>query len=192
MASMIASAMRFENAMPSKRVDADPAILLRDGSRRILERALACDDRDLLGFLRALPEEQIGADRRPEDRDDGEQRGRSEIGSARTSPVSASWPIDVHQQDHAHISEQAERQPFQHMRILAVGNEELQADAAERRRRSRRMLAAAAPHELGRRGHRDEVRADVEDVGDEQDRDEERDDGVRERLPQILAPSPRP
>ena len=72
-------------------------------------------------------------------------------------------PIDVHEQDDAHVSKEAQRQPLQHMCILAVRNEDLQPGAQNREENSEEP-AAAARHELRRRGHGTEVRADIEDV----------------------------
>ena len=62
-----------------QRVDAHPAKLLHRAARRLPDRMLVRRVRDLLGFLRALPEEQIRADGRAEQGDDGQQRVAAEV-----------------------------------------------------------------------------------------------------------------
>ena len=67
----------------------------------------------------------------------------AEVASAQTMPSSACGPIDVHQQDHPDIGEQAEGQPFEDVRIVAVGDEQLQHDAQHGEGDHEHVLAAA-------------------------------------------------
>ena len=130
-ASMMASAMRLEKAMPSKVSARIRRSSFVAAARRLLERLGAGRNRDLLGFLRALPEEKIGADGGPEHRDDGQHCRASEVGRPDHAEQRLG-PIDVHQQYHPDISEQAEGQPFEDRDILAVGDEQLEHDAQQR------------------------------------------------------------
>ena len=69
---------------------------------------------------------------------------------------------------------------------MAVGDEQLQPDG-EQREEDHVDVATATSHELCCCRHGAQVGADVEDVRDEQDRDQERHDRMRKDAPQVLA-----
>ena len=72
----------------------------------------------------------------------------------------------------------------------AIGDEQLEDDAEEGETDHEQMLAAARD-ELGRGRHRRQVGANVDDVRDEQDRDQDADDALGNALPRLLArPAP--
>ena len=165
-ASMIASAIRFENAMPnrvSKRIRrycrrAALGTSLSGRWRVVATSSASCElcQKNRYGLM-VVPNTATTVS----------SGTLAEVGRPKI-PRSACAPIDVHQQDDAHISEQAERQPFQDMRILAVRNEDLQHDAEQGEDNHEDMLLPPPTSWRGG-GHRAEVGADVEDIGDEKD-----------------------
>ena len=114
-----------------------------DLRRRLLGRAnrAACASGAsllVLDLLGRLPEEEVGADRRAEHRDDGDDvlrvstRAAARQARARPRP---SGHDDEHRRD---IGEQRQRQPFQHRDVARIADEDLeQARKPARRARHR-------------------------------------------------------
>ena len=92
------------------------------------QRPLRRIDALVLGFLRGLPEEQIGRDRGAEDGDDGGEivgapgQARNEHAGQRLAPR------HLGKGERGDIGEQAERQPFQHRHVALVIEEDLRHD----------------------------------------------------------------
>lgn len=93
-------------------------------------------------------------------------------------------PIDLHDEDQGHVSEQHHRQPFQEGRIFAVGNEELEQQRDDREA-DREDMPAAASNQLGGVAHRGKVGADIDRIGDEQEPDQHHHDPSRHDLAQV-------
>ena len=131
--------------------------------RMIEERAVAGKCL-VFHFFRALPEEHIGADRRAEHGDDHDQHVPRPGDLRKQHPARHGAPVDGHGEDDAHIGQQAERQPFQHMHIAMIGQENLQNERPGGKQ-DREQRLAPAQHQLHGGTHSGEVGADVDGVG---------------------------
>jgi hypothetical protein len=93
---------------------------------RTLERLGFRIGLEVLHFLRRLPEEEIWADRGPEDGDDhrqsfgGERRARPDDGYQGLAP----W--HGHREHHRDVREQGEREPLEIAHVFLVGHVDLQ------------------------------------------------------------------
>lgn len=127
----------------------------------------------VLDFLRSLPEEQIRADRRAEDRDDSRPEGRLARKSGNEQSASEFAERNLHEHERAEIGQKREGQPFQDGNVAGVLKEYLEAGADDRKEHDvdRRL---AADEEADRIPHGPEIRADIDDVRDEQERDDAR------------------
>ena len=133
------------------------------------QRPLRRIDALVLGFLRGLPEEQIGRDRGAEDGDDGGEiigapgQARNEDAGERLAPG------NLGKGERRDIGEQAERQPFQHRDVAFVIEKYLRR---HRRHAEQQHIddAVAADQQFAGVRHGAEVGGDVDGVGDEQQR----------------------
>lgn len=91
-------------------------------------------------------------------------------------------PGHVHHEQHGHISEQRERQPFQEKHVAIVGHENLQ-DERHRHEHRGHDVPVDSGHERAGLSHGGEIRGDIERVGDEQ---REYDAAQHERRKRIL------
>ncbi len=126
---------------------------------------------DLLRLLLGLPEEEIGADRGPQDRHHHGQVPRRQ-GKARDHQMIGDLaPVQAHHQRHADIGEEGQGQPFEHRNVALVAHEHLQQHrgGAEQDHIGQRR---PADHQLQRRRHGAEIRAQVDGVGDDQERNQ--------------------
>ena len=169
---MMKKAMPFESSMPSDGVGPDARELGISAALGLLaQRPVALALVHLLDLLGGLPEEQIGADGGAEHGDHHHEiigvdgRLRPHCGDQRRAP----W--DVHGEGGRDIGEQRQRQEFQHRRIAAVGQEDLE-DGRAGREDQRMLVVEPADHQRERLRHRGDVGGDVEGVGGNEQRDE--------------------
>ena len=137
--------------------------LVRRGARALQQRA-GMFEVHLLQFLRALPEEEIGADRGAQDGDDG---GGAAGGQAGPQPGHRCAPVHAHRQHHQHIGKQRERQPFQDADIAVITHEDLQPQR-QRGKADHERQPRQAGDQPRRFAHGRDVGRDVEDVGAQQ------------------------
>jgi hypothetical protein len=124
-----------------------------------------------LDFLRRLPEKQIGTYGGAEHRDQQHQiiGGELHLGQERAERDLA--PRDVDGEHHADIEKQNQRQPFEDRRIAAIGHEHLQQHRGCGKYQ-RVFVAQPADDEIKRFAHRRDVGRDVDDIRDNQQRDQ--------------------
>ena len=92
------------------------------------QRLLARIDALVFGFLRGLPEEQIGRDRGAEDRDDGGEIIRAPGDLRNQHAGERLAPRHMGKDKRRDIGEQAERQPFQDRDVALVVEKDLRHD----------------------------------------------------------------
>jgi len=123
----------------------------------------------LLYLLRCLPEKQIGADRGAENRDQRGQIVALEGERRRQQRAQHLAPGNLHREHRADISEQGQRQPFQHAHIADIRNEHLQQHGHRAKGHYPQGMRAAG-QQLHRVCHRREVSSDIDGVGHDQQR----------------------
>jgi hypothetical protein len=104
-------------------------------------------------FFRGLPEEQIGADGGPEDRDDGGQRRPGQLKTRKEGRLENADPWDLYDEQDPDVGQESHAQPLQvgHIRELRQSGLTVRAIAsasADPRRRSRhrrRRRSSASP-----------------------------------------------
>ena len=134
-----------------------------------------------LDLLRALPEEEIGADGGAEDRDDQRQRLTRQFDLRHEGADRHRRPVDLHGEDHADIGQQRKGEPLQQPDIAMVGHEH-DRQQGEDREGHRVQARVAAQHQLGGSPHGGEVGAEIDGVGDEQQQHQQRHDTARKDL----------
>ena len=125
----------------------------------------------VLGLLGSLPEEQIGADRRPEDGDD-----RNDIvllpGKARHQGVNDDLtPRHIHHQDRGDIGEERERSPLQNPHVPFVTQKDLQSGTNDGEQDDVEM-GRPTDEQAQRFAHCSEVGPEIDDIGNQQHRDD--------------------
>ena len=116
--------------------DADPHRVLRwlaelPGAGGILDQRALALGLDLLHLLRALPEEQVGADGGAEHGHDQGGRVAGELQARRDGGPGHLQPGRMDREDHGHIGEQGQGQPLQEADIAVVRHEDLQAQGQQ-------------------------------------------------------------
>ncbi len=176
--TMMKSAIRFEKPMPMY-----VSILIRRRCRRAVSGACvsgaaAGSGIDLLDFLRRLPEEEIGADRRAEQRDDDGQRFAGQREPRPDDAGERLAPRYGDREHHGDVRQQRERQPLEVADVALVGQEHLQQQAGDAED-DRMAVLGAADDELQRVAHRCDVCGHVDRIGDHQHRDDRVEDRPR-------------
>ena len=119
------------------------------------------------GFLRGLPEEQIGADGGAEYRDDHEQLITIEIDARKQRCARDLAPWNLHAECSGDIEQQYQSQKLQITSVAMVGNEHLrnQARDAEQDRERKRGASCDQAKSLA---HRCKIGCDIDGIGHEQ------------------------
>ena len=131
-----------------------------------------------LDFLAGLPEEQVGTDRRAQDRDHGHGVGGGPLdvwndqGGQRLAPRHARYGDD------RDIGKQRKGRPLQDRRIALIVQRDLDRDAHDPEQQGVERRAAA-DQKLEGRAHGAEVRTEVDDIGDQQQQDDSPEQGAR-------------
>ena len=107
-------------------IDSDAVKLGAAASGQFTQRAVYLALIHFLDFLRGLPEKQIGAYRGAENGHHHQEIVGIDGGRGPDRRKQCGAPRDVHRQRGCYICEQRERHEFQHRRISAIRNEDLQ------------------------------------------------------------------
>jgi len=98
--------------MPAKGVNPDPSERALGLMRRVLQRLLGIILVDFLDLLRALPEEEIGADRRAENGHYRRDRGRARD-RRHDQAFERRGPVDLHHEEQGNIGQMKQGQPIE-------------------------------------------------------------------------------
>ena len=120
-------------------IDADTVKLGSAASGQFAQRAVYLALIHFLDFLRGLPEKQIGAYRGAENRHHHQEIVGIDGGFGPDRSEQRRAPWDIHGQCGRDIGEQRERHEFQHRRVAAIGDEDLQQG-----RRGRAKISACS------------------------------------------------
>lgn len=157
--------VRYAHADPGVEVD---SLQLRGGlMRRPPQRLLVRFRAQFLDFLRRLPEEQVGADRRAEHGDDRGQVRRGQLEPRPHERAADFTPIDRHDQRDCDIREQRQCGPFEQARIAVVRHEDLQ-QGRQRAEEDDIEFLRTVQQQIDGCAHRREVGRDVDHVRDDQ------------------------
>jgi hypothetical protein len=121
----------------------------------------------LFHFFRGLPEEQIGADGGPEDRDDGGQRRAAQLKTRKEGRLENADPRDLDDEQDPDVGQESHAQPFQVRHVAVIGDEDLEPDA-EQTESDGIGEERASDHKVEGRRHSAKVGSDVDGVGQEQ------------------------
>ena len=122
-----------------------------------------------LDFLPGLPEEEIGADRRAEDRDEGRGIGGVELDIGYHHRPERLAPGDMDDEQHRDIGEEGEGRPFEDRGIAWIAESHLEDDAEDAEQQGVEP-GIAAGQQRQRRAHGAEIGAEVDDVRHQQER----------------------
>ena len=132
---------------------------------------------DFFDFLAALPEQEIWAYCRAENRDHHREAVGCQRKSWRDQSHADRTPIDLDREHHRYIGQKHQRQPFKISGIALVRHEQLQRQGKQSED-DREDVAPPANDQFGGCAHSGKVGADIDGVGKE----EERYQGKNDRL----------
>jgi len=153
------------HADPGVRQHAPELLIGLRGS--LLERRLRGVRALLFHFFRGLPEEQIGADGGPEDRDQGGQGRPGPRKTRKEGRLQDADPRDLDHEQNPDVGQEGHAQPFQVGHITVIGDEDLEPDA-EQAETYGVGEERASDHQVEGRRHGANVGTEVDGVGQDQ------------------------
>ena len=122
----------------------------------------------LLNLFGGLPEEQIGADGGSQHGDGQRQEVWCELNRGDHGGAQQRQPVWVNQNAGQQIGQQREGQQLEHARIVAIGDEDFEQQDAHREDDEYHAVGQRGRQQPHRGGHRAQVSADVDGIGDEE------------------------
>ena len=139
----------------------------------------------LFHFLPGLPEEQVGADRRPEDRDQRHRVVLVEVEGRDQGVADRFAPRHMTDEHHRDIGKQRQRGPLEDAGVARVAHPHLEHDAGQPEQRGEQQHRPGHDQSQNR-AHRAEVGAEVDHVGDQQQHHHRTQQPWRVMLAQVL------
>ncbi len=138
---------------------------------------------DFFDFLSRLPEEEIRADRGAQHADDKREVNRRELRLRYERRHEQCLPIGLHDDTGEHVRHQENGQELEDAHVAPIGNENLEQHDADGKGDDQQPKWRIWGEQTRASGHRAEIRADIDGVGDEQQQHRAKQDASAVVLP---------